>query len=644
MQSSRSTPANAIAEVSIEGSTNEVSTNTSIDASIETSVDTAMDIEQTLHQIIQLSQTQQFSTAIALCQQILSRHPTCAAGWHALGMVAFQQGKLNVALEKIQQAIALSPTVAEFHDHAGVIYCQLGQIEAGIQAYRIALNLNPDAVDTRYNLALAWQNLGQWQTATTTYLQVLAQQPDYIWAHQQLGHLSQQQQQPQAAIAHYRQALQLNPTFAPAQQALAILLELLDQSVPPTDIAVTDIPPTDIAVTATDIASPTEPVVLVQIQPHQSSAPSAVRLPDLNSSITCTVTCTVDDGFQDWLSQAAGAIAISTYQAGKLAFVGWDGTEISLLLRQFDKPMGIAVQGQRLALATRHEILLFANSPTLAQGYLEHQPGRYDALYLPRATYFTGDLNVHDLAWGDEGLWMVNSRFSCLSQLSADFSFMPRWQPPFISELVPEDRCHLNGLAMVAGQPRYVTALGATDEVGGWRADKAKGGIVMDVATNEILLRGLSMPHAPVWHQDALWVLNSGAGELWQVDPESGQTAVVCTLPGFLRGLCMVGNYAIVGLSQIRERHIFGELPVQTRYPQLLCGLALIDLRSGAQVGLLEFPTGCEELYDIQFMTDCDRPNILNCDRRVHQQAVTAPEIAYWLRPSAVRKPQTAIE
>ena len=54
-------------------------------------------------------------------------------------------------------------------------------------------------------------------------------------------------------------------------------------------------------------------------------------------------------------------------------------------------------------------------------------------------------------------------------------------RPPFISAYAAEDRCHLNGLAIVDGQPRYVTALGQSDTRGGWRAGKSNGGIVMSV-------------------------------------------------------------------------------------------------------------------------------------------------------------------
>lgn len=347
------------------------------------------------------------------------------------------------------------------------------------------------------------------------------------------------------------------------------------------------------------------------------------------------IECNVSDAFQAWLSQVNGSLAITTYQAGKLALVGWNGQQVTVLLRQFPKPMGLAVQEQRLALATNHEVWLFANAPLLADEYLENQPGRYDTLYLPRATYFTGDLNIHDLAFGSDNLWLVNTRFSCLASLSKDYSFIPRWQPRFISQLAPEDRCHLNGLAMVDGRPKFVTALGESNEVGGWRNNKATGGILIDVDSGEIVIRGLSMPHSPCWHERFLWLLNSGEGELWRINPHSGQHDVVCALPGFLRGLCCVGNYALVGLSQIREQHIFGGLPIQQRFERLLCGVAVVDLRSGQLLGMLEFTAGCQELYDVEFLPSVLRPTILNNERPEMRQAFTAPEFSYWLRPSS---------
>ncbi|MFM7424152.1 MAG: TIGR03032 family protein, partial [Elainella sp.] len=368
-----------------------------------------------------------------------------------------------------------------------------------------------------------------------------------------------------------------------------------------------------------------------RVQPHlpQQPSPEIAAAPPIPVSDTA-ITCRADAGFLNWISQAQGSLVVTTYQANRLLLVGWNGQQVTLLAREFVKPMGVAVAGNQLALSTQQAIRLFANAQPLALDYLPHQPGRYDGLYLPRATYHTGDLYSHDLGFGEDGLWLVNTRFSCLASLSPEFSFVPRWYPPFISALTPEDRCHLNGLALVEGKPKYVTALGESDRAGGWREQQA-GGIVIEVETDEIVLRGLSMPHSPRWHQGRLWLLNSAEGELWRVNPATWEREVVCTLPGFGRGLALVGDFALVGLCQGREAR-FANLPVQSRFGQLICGVALVDLRRGVTVGLLEFPTGCRELYDVQFLPNLLRPNLVDLDQPAAQEAFTAPTFAYWLR------------
>ena len=355
------------------------------------------------------------------------------------------------------------------------------------------------------------------------------------------------------------------------------------------------------------------------------------QYPDGTGSV---ISCKASDSFARWLAQLPGTLAITTYQAGKLALIGWRGQQPSLLMRDFEKPMGMAIAPGRIALATRNEILFLANAPLLAPDLYVDQPGRYDALYLPRASYYTGDLNVHDVAFAGDDLWIVASRFCCLAGLSREHCFVPRWKPPFLSELVPEDRCHLNGLAIVDGRPKYVTALGETDVVGGWRENKASGGVMMDVETNEILLRGLSMPHSPRWYQGRLWLLNSGAGELLCYDPAKQEAVVIAVLPAYLRGLCLIGRYAVVGMCQIREKHIFGGLPVQQRFDKLLCGIAVIDLQNGQTIGTFEFSAGCSEIYDVQLLAGVRQPNVLNVRDDAIRQAFPAPDFSYWLRPS----------
>ena len=344
-----------------------------------------------------------------------------------------------------------------------------------------------------------------------------------------------------------------------------------------------------------------------------------------------TLRCSASEGFTTWMSQADGSVAISTYQAGRLVMVGWNGRQVSVLPRELPKPMGLATGDGTFAVACREEVIFFADAPHLAPHYPEENANRYDCLYLPRASYLTGDLSLHDLAFGDEGLWVVNTRFSCLSLISRAYSFIPRWQPPFITAVTPEDRCHLNGLALANGKPKFVTAHGTTDVAGTWREQKTNGGVLMDVESGEFILRGLCMPHSPRMRDGSLWFLNSGLGELCLVDTERGTCETVCQLPGYARGLCFVGSYALVGLSKVRSSHLFEGMPVQAKHSSLVCGVAVVDLKSGRNLGAFEFTDGCDELYDVHFLPGGTRPSIVNHQNPASRRGVTSPQFAYWL-------------
>ncbi len=203
---------------------------------------------------------------------------------------------------------------------------------------------------------------------------------------------------------------------------------------------------------------------------------------------------------------------------------------------------------------------------------------------------------------------MVNTAFSCLCTLDDRHSFVPRWKPRFISALEAEDRCHLNGLACADGRPKLVTALAETDQAGGWRATKATTGCLIDVESGETVVRGLAMPHSPRVHQGKTWLLDSGRGQLVLADTQHGRITTVSELPGYTRGLAMMGSFAFVGLSRIRETSTFGGLPIADRRDTLKCGVAVVDLVSGGQMALLEFHTGVEEIFDVQILPGIRSP------------------------------------
>jgi uncharacterized protein (TIGR03032 family) len=308
------------------------------------------------------------------------------------------------------------------------------------------------------------------------------------------------------------------------------------------------------------------------------------------------------------LGRLGASLLVTTYQANKLLVVRAVGAGLSTLVRTFDRPMGIAVAGPRLAIGTRSQVWNLRNASDIAPRI--EPVGTHDACYLPRLCHVTGDIGIHELAWAGEELLAVNTRFSCLCTLDADYSFVPRWRPPFITALAAEDRCHLNGLAVVDGRPHYVTALGETDVRDGWRAGKATGGIMIDVTSGETIVRGLCMPHSPRWHDGRLWVLESGTGRLGLLD-NNCRYEPVAEVPGFARGLAISGRFAFVGLSKIRPTSAMTGVPLAQRRNELKCGVSVIDLDRGRVEGLLEFQTAVEEIFDVQLIPSVRFPEVI---------------------------------
>lgn len=338
------------------------------------------------------------------------------------------------------------------------------------------------------------------------------------------------------------------------------------------------------------------------------------------------------------LHQLGVTLLLSTYQAGKLIMLSAvDDERIVQLPRTFPKPMGIAEDPatDRLAIACRQEVIVLANSPGLARFYPK-APGRYDALYMPRATFYTGGLDVHDLRFGDGGaaLYAVNTRFSCLVKIDDRFSFTPVWQPSFIDKLASEDRCHLNGMAMDDGRPAYATAFSETNTPGGWRPNVTTTGVIFDVNTNEVLARELGMPHSPRIYDGELYVLQTAKGEVSRIDRKTGAVTTVCHIGGFVRGMAKHGDYLFVGMSKLRKNSsTFGKLSFAKGADR--AGIMVIHLPTGAKVGELTYQSSVDEIYDVHVLAGKRRVNVMNTATEDHLAGLSTPETTYWAKPSA---------
>ncbi len=312
--------------------------------------------------------------------------------------------------------------------------------------------------------------------------------------------------------------------------------------------------------------------------------------------------------FGEWLAAEQVSLGLTTYQLGKLLLLGHKSPhELAVFERSFERCMGLCAtdDAQTLWMSSRSQLWRLENM----QG---HDP--FDRLYVPRQSFVTGDIDIHDLAIDDRGQPVfANTRFSCLATVSTRTNFECVWKPDFISRLAAEDRCHLNGLAMRDGQPRYVTLCGRSDVVDGWRDCRTNGGCVIDVATHETLAEGLAMPHSPRWHQERLWLVEAGSGWFGYVDVASGRFERVTFCSGYARGLAMFGQWAVVGLSLPRHEPTFRGLPLEKELEQrgavARCGLLVIDLKSGNVIHWVRFDNKIHELYEVIVLHGVRRPS-----------------------------------
>ncbi|MEM6463245.1 MAG: TIGR03032 family protein [Pseudomonadota bacterium] len=315
----------------------------------------------------------------------------------------------------------------------------------------------------------------------------------------------------------------------------------------------------------------------------------------------------ISGGFVSLLAQLKLSLAVTSYQSGRLYLLGHNPKGGLMVNEQyFHKAMGLHYRGDTLYMATLANIYRMENV-LRAEEVMDAQ---FTDCFVPRTTHLTGVLDAHDVGVkNDDRILFVNTRYNCIAEVSDVHAFKPWWKPEFISAIVAEDRCHLNGMAMQDGMPRFVTAVSKSDTIDGWRDRRADGGIVIDVEKNEIVCEGLSMPHSPRLYQGKLWLLNSGTGELGWVDlskaDPGGRFTPVIFCPGFVRGLAFYGKYAFVGLSKPRYERFEG-LELDSRLKKAdsepWCGVQVIDLSSASCVQWFRIDGKIGELYDVEVL------------------------------------------
>ena len=330
-------------------------------------------------------------------------------------------------------------------------------------------------------------------------------------------------------------------------------------------------------------------------------------------------------GLAAWLTKNQTSFAITSYQSGRLFVVGTmpDGT-VSVHQQVFSRAMGVCWHRNGLWLASRVQLWRLEN--ILPEGMTAQ--GRFDLVLMPRSAHMTGDIDVHEVAVDDDGRPVfVNTSFSCLAMLDPIDSFRPIWKPPFITELAREDRCHMNGIGMVDGKPKYVTAVSQTDVADGWHGRPLPKGVIIDVQTDRVVTDQLSMPHSPREAPDGrLYAVDSGRGFLVEVDKETGDLRDIAFCPGFLRGLAIINGFALVTVSKPRYGK-FESMPIademEKRNQDPICAVLIIDLARGEIAEWLRLEGDVQELFTVELMPGTKCPMVVGPQTEEFAETIT---------------------
>lgn len=330
------------------------------------------------------------------------------------------------------------------------------------------------------------------------------------------------------------------------------------------------------------------------------------------------------EGFAGWLEETGCSIAVTI--GNRLLLIGLrpDGS-VGSSEREYGGAAALAADGlDGLYLATRYQIWRLQDA--LPAGDLT--PDGHDRLLLPQTAWTTGRLDVRQLVVDPRGgLVFASSRFSCLATLDERLNFAPVWMPPFVSALVPEERCFLSGVALAEdGRPAFATCAARSDTVTGWREHRRDGGLVLAVG-GDVVAAGLSLPHSPVLRGGRLWLAHGGAGELGVIEPGDGVYACVAALPGFARGLALGDRHAIVGVSRPPRGETFDGLPLAGRLDvdTACCAVYVVDLDTGAIAHRALLHGVGPEISDVALLRQTRWPTAVEVAGEDAERSVTMP-------------------
>ena len=271
--------------------------------------------------------------------------------------------------------------------------------------------------------------------------------------------------------------------------------------------------------------------------------------------------------------------------------------------RSFRKPMGLAVDGDRLAIGTSLGNLGLSQRPR--RGPPPGAGRQHDACFLPRRrpapatsrfTRWPGPSRTTALVRQHPLLLPVHRGATSTASCRAGGR---RSSPPWPRRTAATSTDFAWPRAARPSSPPWAPP--TRPAAGG--TTRRDGGVLMDVATGEIILRGLSMPHSPRWYDGRSGSWNRAAAASAASIPAPANYQPVAELPGFTRGLDFCGPLAFIGLSQVRETAVFSGIAIAERpLEERCCGVWVVNIQTGQTVAFVKFEDAVQEIFAVQVL------------------------------------------
>lgn len=342
--------------------------------------------------------------------------------------------------------------------------------------------------------------------------------------------------------------------------------------------------------------------------------------------------------FAHVLKQNDATIILSTYQAGRLIFLSSaDGTHVDIQAVHARKPMGVSFDAKRMAVACLNSIEIYSADNSIGNRS-PHSFQNFNEFFVPRINYVTGHLDLHDIHLHPKGIFGINTQFNCISAFTIDHNFIPVWKPFFIDDIVPEDRCHLNGMAVFKNVPMYATALGKNNTEGSWRENITDGGILIDIAKNEIIHHNLAMPHSPRMINGFLYFIESATGVINKMDIRTKELTTFCNTGAFSRGLDSINDLIIVGRSKARATSkTFEKLDAGIKNNN--AGIDIYSKKSGEKIAGLSFGAIVDEIYDVRVITG-GKFGMYGMQGTDVFEPIVTPNLSFWRKIKGTIQPK----